>query len=64
MIINATLITGAEYLKLDNPEFIGQTRVDRDGKYRMYWKCNDNFYYTINILENCNDKFYYTVSKL
>lgn len=47
-IESAKLITAEEYLSLISPEFMGQTRLDKNGFYRMYWKDGDSFYYTIN----------------
>ena len=41
-------ITAKEYLDLENPEFVGQTRLNSDNQYRMYWKCNEKFYFTKN----------------
>ena len=46
----AKLITAGEYLALDNPEFVGQTRVNEQGQYKMYWKVGNNNYFTENTL--------------
>lgn len=48
---NARLITAKEYLELDNPQFEGQTKVDTQGKYRMYWSHHGVLYYTENVLD-------------
>jgi hypothetical protein len=45
------LITNAEYYELDNPEFIGQTRVDENNMYYMFWKSNGVLYKTHNKLK-------------
>ena len=47
---NAILITNSEYAKLENPIFEGQTKVDKDLNYKMYWSVNGTVYYTINNL--------------
>lgn len=44
------LITSTEYCELENPEFVGQTKVDSEGMYYMVWKCGDIFYKTHNEL--------------
>ena len=49
-IESAVLITSAEYLNLESPEFIGQTRPNNSGEYRMYWKSGFSCYYTVNII--------------
>jgi hypothetical protein len=36
------LITGL-YCKLDNPEFVGQTRLMEDGFYYMVWRVMKNY---------------------
>jgi hypothetical protein len=40
------LINNEDYCKLTNPEFIGQTRVDKDRMYYMIWKDNNILYKT------------------
>jgi hypothetical protein len=49
---DATFITSDEYMDLDDPQFYGQTRVDNDGFYKMYWyvKSENKYYYTLNKL--------------
>jgi hypothetical protein len=47
----STLITNKEYNQLENPIFQGQTRIDKNGQYRMYWEDNGKFYYTVNTLK-------------
>lgn len=47
-LLEAILITAKEYLELDSPEFVGQTRPALDGEYRMYWKVDNQYYYTLN----------------
>ncbi len=42
------LITANEYLRLNSPEFIGQTRPDNKGTYYMVWKENGILYKTCN----------------
>jgi hypothetical protein len=49
---NARLISSSQYMTLDNPEFVGQTRVNCQGEYRMYWKVGNKTYYTCNNI-NC-----------
>jgi hypothetical protein len=44
------LITAGEYLGLNSPEFIGQTRADNNGTYYMVWKENGILYKTCNQL--------------
>ena len=44
------LITSSQYCKLENPEFIGQTRIQEDNTYYMVWKCNNKLYKTQNTL--------------
>jgi hypothetical protein len=44
------LITGLQYCKLDNPEFVGQTTLMEDGFYYMVWKSNEKLYKTKNKL--------------
>lgn len=46
----ATLITNSQYCELDNPTFEGQTKVNSEGKYKMYWSESGNLYYTENTL--------------
>jgi hypothetical protein len=46
------LITNQEYSKLTNPQFIGQTRPDKEGFYQMHWENNGIKYYTINKIHN------------
>ena len=48
----AKRISAKEYLTLNNPEFRGQTRVDDEGNYKMYWSVGNNYYYTENNLYN------------
>ena len=40
------LITGKEYLSLESPEFIGQTRLDENCMYYMVWKSDNILYKT------------------
>lgn len=40
----ATEITSTQYLKLLDPKFEGQTRMDQDGNYSMYFSCNGVLY--------------------
>jgi hypothetical protein len=46
----ATEITSSDYLKLVNPIFEGQTRVNEEAKYKMYWSSEGKMYYTVNKL--------------
>jgi hypothetical protein len=46
----AELISGEQYLKLESPEFIGQTRMDKDNRYYMVWKSEGLLYKTLNKL--------------
>ena len=48
----ATPITSAEYVKLDNPQFVAQSRVDENGEYHMYWECDGVLYKTTQNLFN------------
>ncbi len=45
-----TLISSEEYCLLENPEFIGQTRLDSNDMYYMVWKCDGVLYKTYNKL--------------
>jgi len=45
---NAILITDTEYLKLNSPSFQGQTRLDKNNRYKMYWESEGKLYYTEN----------------
>ena len=47
---DCTLITGAEYMKLEDPEFMGQTRMNAECQYYMVWKCEGVLYKTFNTL--------------
>ncbi len=54
---NAVQVTATEYYAIvekNDPnamgEFMGQTGVDDDGKYKMYWKFEDVVYVTNNSL--------------
>lgn len=47
---DAIFITGQQYTELASPEFMGQTRPDPNGNYKMYWKSDSKFYYTQNNL--------------
>ncbi len=47
---DAIKISATEYLKLENPIFEGQTRVNENGEYKMYWRVGDKVYYTENSL--------------
>lgn len=44
------LISASEYLKLEQPEFIGQTRLSKDNTYYMVWRSNGKLYKTFNTL--------------
>ena len=44
------LITSEEYCKLNDPEFVGQTRVDENDMYYMVWKSEGVLYKTHNCL--------------
>ena len=46
----AKLITAEEYLTLDKPKFVGQTRANEQGHYKMYWKVGNDNYFTENTL--------------
>jgi len=50
------LITGAEYCKLNEPIFMGQTRADKHGMYYMVWFADKVLYKTKNYLEGCKPK--------
>lgn len=45
------LITSKEYLELKDPEFVGQTTIDKYGVYYMVWRVNGVLYKTRNIFE-------------
>jgi hypothetical protein len=49
-VVSAIQISPSDYLKLDSPEFMGQTRPNEDGEYKMYWKNENKIYYTINLI--------------
>lgn len=44
------LITSTQYCDLENPEFIGQTRLDKDDMYYMVFKSKGVLYKTHNNL--------------
>jgi hypothetical protein len=46
-----TLITGDEYMKLKNPEFVGQTTV-KEGMYYMCWRSEGKLFKTHNKLKS------------
>ena len=41
---NAIIKDSKHYLTLDNPQFEGQTKVDTEGNYKMYFSCNGELY--------------------
>jgi hypothetical protein len=48
-------ISNAEYLLLVNPIFLGQTSVNKEGRYKMYWEriyspTHTKIYFTTNTL--------------
>lgn len=45
---NAKQISNLEYMDLTDPEFLGQTRPNSAGEYRMYFKSGDQGYFTVN----------------
>ena len=47
-ITESKLITAGEYLKLDKPNFQGQTRPNSQDVYYMYWEDNGILYHTEN----------------
>ena len=50
---SAIIITNAEYNELSEqyePIFEGQTKVNKDRQYKIYWTINDKLYVTINKL--------------
>ena len=49
----AILITNEEYNEMSETSetiFEGQTRVNKDRQYKMYWTINDKLYVTLNNL--------------
>ena len=47
----ATVVTATElYAASENPTFEGQTRVDDDGNYTMFWSIDNKYYKTNNNL--------------
>ena len=46
------LITNEEYLTLANPQFVGQTRPNKEGRYEMHWENEGVYYYTVNLVES------------
>ena len=49
----AILSTNEEYNEMSETSetiFEGQTRVNKDRQYKMYWTINNQLYYTINNL--------------
>ena len=49
----AILITNEEYNEMSETFetiFEGQTRVNKDRQYKIYWTINNQLYYTINNL--------------
>jgi hypothetical protein len=47
---NAMQITSQEYMNLENPQFVSQTRVNEDGIYKMYFRVGEDLYFTVNRL--------------
>ena len=47
---NCKLITNEQYLLLDNPTFVGQTKVDNNLMYYMVFEHNGVYYKTYNML--------------
>lgn len=50
-INNAIPITGEEYMNLQTPEFVGQTRPDKEFVYHMYWRQDGVIYRTTQNLD-------------
>lgn len=49
--IKRKTVTPTELYALDeNPEFVGQSRADKDGNYIMVWRINEKEYQTENNL--------------
>lgn len=44
------LITNEEYCMLNNPKFVGQTKINNNGVYYMVWEIDGKYYKTKNIL--------------
>lgn len=44
------LITNNQYMNLIDPEFVGQTRINKDNIYYMCWKSEGKLYKTKNKL--------------
>ncbi len=47
---DCTEITALEYMELENPQFRGQTRLDKDNGYTMVWECQGKMYKTYQTL--------------
>jgi hypothetical protein len=43
---NPIEITSEEYMYLTYPEFVGQTRVDQNGDFKMLWRVGETHYLT------------------
>ncbi len=43
---NPIEISKEEYLYLSYPEFMGQSRTDEDGNYKMLWRVGETYYLT------------------
>lgn len=51
------LITGEEYMKLKDPRFVGQTRVDKETSgYYMVWEQDGVYYKTYNVQERYSSR--------
>lgn len=47
---NAVIMDNKHYLTLDNPIFEGQTKVDKNGEYKMYFSHNGELFgYKFNL---------------
>ena len=47
---NAHRILFQDLIKMDNREFIGQSSVNDDGKFRTYWKVGNKTYFVVQFL--------------
>ena len=53
---SAIKITNAEYNKMTETteaSFVGQTRCNAHGQYKMYWEIESKLYYTLNTIREC-----------
>lgn len=48
----AIFASSEDYMTMHDAEFQGQTRIDEEGKYKMYWLYKGLWYYTVQTMYN------------